>query len=109
MNKSNNVQDPVQDPVPVQDTKSETFTITGCEGESKPLVCSAGKVPSGIIKYGRWDNSICPHPTVNGSTPSVFKTYPVTSDMSSMSGIDTVKDDPYYGVAKHYTVDYTCS
>lgn len=85
-------------------------TISGCEGENKPLVCPSGKVvTSGEIKYGRWDNSICPHPTVNSSTPSVFKTYPVTPGMDSISGIDTVKDDPYPDVFKHYTVNYTCT
>lgn len=86
------------------------ITVSGCEGENKPLVCASGKVvTSGEIKYGRWDNSICPHPTVNSSTASVFKTYPVTPGMASMSGIDTVKDDPYPGVFKHYTVNYTCT
>ena len=94
---------------------NEQFTISGCEDEAKLLKCPTNKkITAGNIKYGRWDNNICPHGTVNSSTPPVFKTYPLLNHpdiikSGAMSGYASIKDDPYYGVLKHYTVDYTCS
>src|SRR4051812_25371038 len=46
-----------------------TKTLTGCDGSSPVVDCGTGVIKSGSVKYGRWNNSACPHPTVNGSTP----------------------------------------
>ena len=67
-------------------------------------------IASGTIKYGRWDNTICPHGTVGPNTAPVFKEYPLTAGITSIPGaINTfVKDDPLYGTAKHYEASYIC-
>lgn len=93
---------------------NETFVVSGCESEKKDLKCPPNKkITDGNIKYGRWDNKLCPHPTVNSSTKPIFKTYPLLKYPAIVqSGIvsnSNLKDDPYGGVYKHYSVDYTCS
>ena len=101
-------------PVTPSDT-GERFTVSGCEGEDKPIKCPTNKkITAGNIKYGRWDNNICPHGTVNSSTNPIFKNYPLLNQQEIiqsgvMSGYNSLKDDPYVNVFKHYTVDYTCS
>ena len=93
---------------------NETFVVSGCESEKNDLKCPPNKkITGGNIKYGRWDNKLCPHPTVNSSTKPIFKTYPLLNYPEIVkSGIisnNNLKDDPYGGVYKHYSVDYTCS
>jgi hypothetical protein len=86
------------------------YTKSGCEGVGASLSECPNGIASGTIKYGRWDNTICPHGTVNANTAAVFKEYPLTAGIKEIPGaINTfVKDDPLYGVAKHYYAEYIC-
>ena len=65
---------PVTAPVaaPVAET---VFKLAGCEAEEANLKCSNGKIKTAKIKYGRWDNNTCPHPTITPTTQSNFKEY----------------------------------
>lgn len=91
---------------------------SGCERTGPiALSCNAGqKITAGNIKYGRWDNTICPHPSINASTAPKFKTYPLPTaavgqnaySLSSDINI-AVNDDPYPYVYKQYEIDYTCT
>jgi hypothetical protein len=90
--------------------------ISGCEADNANLTCSNGQViQNAKIKYGRWNNTICPHSTVTSSTPARSKEY----NLDSANGKTTysliekhnnpdINDDPYFGVYKHWEITYSC-
>jgi hypothetical protein len=92
--------------------------FSGCENDTpKVLTCPAGTViKDGTVKYGRWDNNVCPHATVSSTTASKFKTYPLppkyiggqTADISGTMNL-SVGNDPYPNVYKQVEIDYTCA
>jgi hypothetical protein len=97
---------PAPAPVPVL----KTYTKSGCEGAGSVFSECPNGINSGTIKYGRWNNSICPHSTVNQNTAAKFKEYPLSSGIKDVpDAINTyVNDDPYSGTFKHYEVSYVC-
>jgi hypothetical protein len=94
-----------------------SFTLTGCEADPVTLTCSQGAISSATIKYGRWNNTVCPHVTINASTTPAWKTYTLRSALGKNAHrvVDTknldpdVNEDPYPGVYKHWEIQYTCS
>jgi hypothetical protein len=67
------------------------------------------------MRFGRWNNNICAHSTVNANTAPVSKTYTISDALGKKDyTIDNklthpnIKEDPYPGVYKHWKVDYTC-
>ena len=87
------------------------FKFHACENVKVNIDCPSGKyISSGTLKYGRWDNSICPSPSVNSTTPAnfeIFNIHPVclqgTSgcDLGNSSFLIEKFGDPFPGVAKH--------
>ena len=90
------------------------LTIDGCEyGTAKTMSCPTGKVSAGSIKYGRWNNTVCPHSTVNASTPSKYSinSLPDTcigQGSCTFPNFNNVVGDSYPNVAKQFTVGYNC-
>jgi hypothetical protein len=53
---------------------------SGCEGNPPLLSCPTGKtIKSGELSYGRWDNNVCPHETVNSGTGYVRNKHQINS------------------------------
>ena len=99
----------------VKQLLTPVISIKGCEADEAKLTCSSGKIKTANIKYGRWDNTICPHSTVNPNTRSVFKEYNLSDAIgqSSYSIKDknlhkNINEDILPGVFKHWSLDYTC-
>jgi hypothetical protein len=109
-------------------------TISGCEGTDAAVLQSpSGQVITAArLKYGRWNNAICPHSTVSTGTatggafgisagvalgtPSASKEYNLNSaigkstytiDAGQFNTNSDVNDDPYSGVYKHWEITYT--
>lgn len=80
---------------------------TGCEGDSVVFDCDNG-ISDGTIKYGRWDNTICSHPTVNDSTKSEYIEKDLTPDSIEIQDYNSLFGDPIPGVYKHYDIKYRC-
>jgi hypothetical protein len=94
---------------------TKTFTLEGCEGQPPVLECPAGKsIKKGSIKYGRWNNNVCPHPTVGPRTVPKSQTFDLPADALGKQkyqygAINVVHGaDPYPGVYKQFAVEYTC-
>lgn len=85
--------------------------IKGCENDPSKLICPLGKtVSGGTIKYGRWDNTICPGIGVSSTTVPKFANFNISAGTKSISGMyNYVGSDPYPNVFKHYELKYTCS
>lgn len=113
---------PVQDCTGITRMEDSTFKegfksykLSGCEAEEANLICDTGVINSTKIKYGRWDNTICGHPTVNVGTPPVSKEYILLEaigrtnysikDKNTLKNID---EDIYPNVFKHWEIDYSC-
>lgn len=86
------------------------YTKSGCEGVGASLSECPNGIASGTIKYGRWNNTICPHGTVGPNTAAVYKEYPLAAGLKEIPGaINTfVNDDPMFGTTKHYEASYIC-
>ena len=88
--------------------------LSGCEADSAVLKCSSGAIKSGTFRYGRWDNSTCPHVTINPGVAPKVKSYPITSSCVGKSSCtmssynSTFGEDIYPNIYKHWEVDYTC-
>ena len=55
-------------------TRSNKFHA--CESVPAIPTCPSNKfLSSGTLKYGRWDNSVCPGPGVNATTPASFEIF----------------------------------
>jgi hypothetical protein len=91
--------------------------IRGCGSKPAKLTCPEGQVITAVtIKYGRWNNEVCPHWTVSASTPSRFRNYTLSHAIGQTSysmiaeSLDVdINDDPFPGVYKHWEVSYRCS
>ena len=84
-------------------------TISNCQDTPATLSCASGKITAGLITYGRYDNTICPHSTVTASTSVTKKKYALPSKCNqSNCSINMDFDDPVPGVYKHYSVTYSC-
>ena len=80
------------------------------------IACATGQfITSGSLKYGRWDNSICPGPGVTNSTTASFQTFNLPSSclqgvnlcgLGSAVNLNQGFGDPYPGVAKHVRIFY---
>lgn len=88
--------------------------ISGCEADTALLRCDSGLIKGGNLRYGRWDNSVCPHPTVNASTLPKEKTYPVPNiclgkKECSLAGYNAfLNEDVYPNVYKQWEAKYQC-
>lgn len=104
---------PVAAPVPVP-APIVNRQLTGCESDSASLKCDSGMIKGGSIRYGRWNNSICPHPTVNASTSPREKTYQMTPGCLNTPSCtlgnynSTLQEDIYPNVYKHWEINYQC-
>jgi hypothetical protein len=100
---------PVPVPAPIVNRQ-----LTGCESDSASLKCDSGMIKGGSIRYGRWNNSICPHPTVNASTSPREKTYQMTPGCLNTPSCtlgnynSTLQEDIYPNVYKHWEINYQC-
>jgi hypothetical protein len=107
-------------PVPEQDRYEFTIrdipfttSLVGCQSQPiPPIVCPPGKIISNaILTYGRWNNNVCPHPTITGNQAQGFKRQPISdaTGKNSFSGISTTSlGDPVPNVFKHWEVTYSC-
>lgn len=90
-----------------------TYTVGNCQNGPVTATCPTGQVISGgTVKYGRWDNTACPHSTVTASTPAKSSMFPLPADATGKSSY-TMADatgfsDPYPGVFKQYELNYAC-
>lgn len=89
-------------------------TFGGCELNPPLLQCPSGKkLVLATIQYGRWDNTICPHPSVSSQTAKVIGTFGLPSrcvgqQSCQLGGLNNELGDNYPGVYKHYTVSFKC-
>lgn len=93
--------------------------VSGCENVTPPAVkCPAGSTVSAVsMKYGRWDNKVCPHATVKSNTAAKSQTYPIAQTYLGKQSIDwkgakalglAGNKDPYQGMFKQFEIDATC-
>ena len=89
-------------------------TFYACDNVAVYPVCPKGLfISSGSLKYGRWDNGLCPGPGVNSSTQSSFGIFNLPARClqgvdgcnvgSSVALIQTF-GDPMPGVSKHVRI-----
>ena len=82
-----------------------------CESVSVNPYCPTGQfITSGSLKFGRWDNTICPGPGVNVSTPISFGVFTLpffclqgvnSCNLGNSKSLVSIFGDPYPGVFKH--------
>jgi hypothetical protein len=88
-----------------------TYKYTGCEADPVTFAECPNGISSGTIKYGRWDNNVCPHGTINADTAIKSETYPLTSGTKSIVGYtynEMLSSDPFPGVYKQIELEYKC-
>ena len=101
------------------DTMKERFDdvfMTGCEGNSNKASCPNGQTftDKSQLIYGRWDNSVCPHSTVNDSTAPNTKIFPLPATCLGQNSCTIeqpnvmVGNDPYPGVYKQVAIAGVC-
>jgi hypothetical protein len=88
--------------------------VTGCEGQDAKLTCGSDTIVGGTIRYGRWDNTTCPHGTVSSQTPSREATFDLPSTCYDKTDCtininNGIAGDPYGGVYKHFVVTPECA
>lgn len=88
--------------------------VTGCEGQNAKLTCGSDTIVGGTIRYGRWDNSTCPHGTVSSQTPAREATFDLPSSCFDKTDCEIninngIAGDPYGGVYKHFIVTPDCA
>ena len=106
---------PAQSPTVQTSQEVITSPIT-CDGVSLTMSCPSGKkIKYGSIKYGRWDNTICPHSTVNSSTPSRFSQFSIPTNWIGETSVTVngyvntlVGENTYPNVYKTYQVELVC-
>lgn len=94
----------------------EQAVVAGCEYEPVQMRCSNNKgISNARIKYGRWNNKVCPHGSVNENTEPRQKLYMLKSaegknsfEFSNINSHPDVNEDIYPGVVKHWEVEYNC-
>jgi len=89
--------------------------IDGCEtGANKVVSCPSGIISDGSIKYGRWNNSVCPGTGVTSTTVSKYTVSKLPSTClgqgsCTLANLNTVVGDSYPNVTKQYNIGYSCS
>jgi hypothetical protein len=94
-----------------------SFLSEGCESDPVTLVCAYPNqtISKANLQYGRWNNNVCPHGTVNADTPPISKVYQLNSLLGrnnvTLEGKNTLPDvneDIYPNVYKHWKLEYSC-
>jgi len=91
------------------------INVTGCEGGNAFFNCPNGStIRDATIRYGRWDNNVCPHPTVNQWTSVNYKTYPLNQAVGNQQynfGVtnSNIGEDPDPNIYKHWKATYKCT
>lgn len=93
--------------------------VSGCENDKIPnLKCDSGYALTGaVMKYGRWNNKICSHKSVNPKTAAISKDFVIPAtyykgkqDVTwGVSAPTLAGTNPYSGVYKHYEITGTCT
>ena len=90
--------------------------IGGCEGQTVTITAPNNQtITGGTMRYGRWDNTICPHATVSGSTKSKSVTVPIPTNCIGKTTCtlganpSNTGGDPFPGVFKHFVICPTYS
>ena len=96
-------------------TTGTEITVKGCEYAVPPISCGPNQqiLNSGMIKYGRWDNSVCP--PVNHENPFNYTIYSLPNRcvgqnsciLGKRNGLIDLRD-PYFGTVKHFEITYSC-
>ena len=95
--------------------KLYSFTKSGCEGKPPKIYCNGGRVlKNGSVRYGRWDNSVCPHSTVYSNTlprwsVSSIPVRCIGLRSCQLNALNSEFGDPYGGTYKQFTANYTCA
>ena len=89
----------------------ENYSFHACENVIAYPICPPGQfITSGSLKYGRWNNNICPGTGINISTPISFEIFSLPFDcLHGVQGcflgysdrLISVFGDPFPGVGKH--------
>ena len=96
------------------DTRPSTDnnSFYACDTVPVNAICPPGQfITSGSLKYGRWDNSVCPGLGVNSSTPITYQVFNLPfyclTGVSScvIANFNLVFGDPFPGVAKHVSTN----
>ena len=96
-----------------------SIALTGCENAAPSVMnCPPGStVSAATMKYGRWNNKICPHATVKSNTAAKSQTYPIANTYLGKPSLDfkgagalslAGNKDPYPGMFKQYEINATC-
>jgi hypothetical protein len=95
----------------------DSYVTTGCD-QTQPisLSCPADTViTSGDIRYGRWDPTVCPHPTVNSNVKLYDETFPIPAQYLGQNSATipshlhiVLAKDPLPNVYKQYSVKHYC-
>ena len=96
-------------------TTGAEITVKGCEYAVPPISCGPNQqiLNNGMIKYGRWDNSVCP--PVNPENPFNYTIYSLQNRcvgqnsciLGRRGGLFDLRD-PYVGTVKHFEITYSC-
>jgi len=97
------------------DYSSNSLLASGCEGQGATVQCPSGQtIAGGSIKYGRWNNNVCPHGTVNGNTAARVATGQLPNHCIGKNSCQFNVDnnyglgDPYGGTYKHFEISPQC-
>lgn len=99
--------------------KPVSATITGCENDKlQTLSCPDGFIVNGMMmKYGRWNNTVCLNDTVNKNTPTKVDDFRLPDQYNGKQSVEwgdaTIASliagkNPYPGVYKHYEITAEC-
>lgn len=98
------------------DYSSNSLLSFGCEGEGTTVKCPSGQtIAGGTIKYGRWNNNVCAHGTVNPNTPARVATGQLPNKCIGQNSCQFTVDngyglgDPYGGTYKHFEISPQCA
>ena len=95
---------------------TQNYTFFACENVSAGPSCPTGQyISSGTLKYGRWDNSVCPGAGVNSSTRSMYEVFNLppgclqgvnSCNLGNSINLVQTFGDPFPGVAKHVSLKF---
>ena len=96
-------------------TTGNAITIKGCQYAVPAISCGPNQqiLNNGIIKYGRWDNNVCP--PVNPQNPFNYTLYSLPTRcvgqnsciLGTTNGLVDLPD-PYKKTIKHFEITYNC-
>jgi hypothetical protein len=99
---------------PVIAPSSWSPMANGCEANPPLLSCPSGKtIKSGELSYGRWDNNVCPHETINSGTGYVRNKHQINSrcinqQQCQINSLNDEFGDPMPGVYKQWESNIVC-